>query len=165
MWKGQIKKSQVQKKGKMRCQIFQRDKPGVDEPKKDQECQEKETIPAGRKTLKIPELFKSQERKIMETDMLRLEKEEILEMKRRMETSWKCKKTQYDHLRWARELLTGQVMDLVLMEGKEPGMTPETHDENMSPGARGGEACPYHWQNIQSNIPGGEGNTSRGQEI
>ena len=106
---------------------------------KDQECQVKKTIPAGRKNQKIPELFKSQEKKIMQTDMLRLKKEERLEMKRRMETSWRCKKTHYDHLRWARELLTGQVIDLVLMEGKVPDMTPEVQDENLSPGGWKGD--------------------------
>ena len=35
--------------------------------------------------------------------------------------------------RWARDLLTGQVMNLVLMEGEEPEMTPEVQDENISP--------------------------------
>ena len=107
--------------------------PGGSEPKKDQECQEKETIPAGRKTLKIPELFKSQERKIMEKDGLRLEKEERIERKRRIENSWKYKRTHYDHLRWARELLVGQVMDQVLLEGKDQGVTSETKDVNMGP--------------------------------
>ena len=80
----------------------------------------KKTLPTGRKNQKIPELFRSQERKIMEKDMDGLEKEERLEMKRRMETSWKLKKTHYALLRWPRELLTGPIIDQVLREGKEP---------------------------------------------
>ena len=102
--------------------------PGGSEPKKDQECQEKETIPAGRKTMKIPELFKSQERKTLEKDRLRLEREERLERKRRIENSWKYKRTPYGHLRWARELLTGQILDQVQLEGKYQ----EPKDKNMS---------------------------------
>jgi hypothetical protein len=56
-------------------------------PQKDQECQVKKTVPSGRKIQKIPELLKSQERKIMETDMLILKKEEREKIKNLRELS------------------------------------------------------------------------------
>jgi hypothetical protein len=85
----------------------------------------KKTIPSGRKSKKIPELFRSQEKKNMERDMDKLEKEARLEMKRRLEGTWRWKKSHYDHLRWARELLTEQILDQVLEEGNEPETGPE----------------------------------------
>ena len=67
----------------------------------------------------------------METDRLRLEKEERLERKRRIENSWKGKRTHYDHLRWARELLDGQVLNKVMKEGRDQDETPGTKNEKI----------------------------------
>ena len=111
--------------------VQEENEPEKDEPREVQESKEKETIPIGRTNLKIPELFRSQERKIMETDRLRLEKEERLEIKRRIENSWKGKRTHYDHLRWARELLDGQVLNKVLKEGRDRDETPGTKNEKI----------------------------------
>ena len=76
----------------------------------------------------------------MKKDMDRLEKEERLEMKRRMEISWKGKKTHYDHLIWAKELLTGPILEQVLLEGNEPERIPECQEEDVNlEGGKGNE--------------------------
>jgi hypothetical protein len=61
----------------------------------------KETIQTGMKIKKIPDLFRSQERKNLYRDMDGLRREERMEMKKRLEYTWKENKTHYDHLRWA----------------------------------------------------------------
>ena len=94
------------------------------DPREGQENQKKETIPTGGKELKIPELFRTQERKLMEIERLNLEKEERLERKRRIKNSWKEKRSHYDHLRWAREMLNGLVLDKVMQEGRDQDETP-----------------------------------------
>ena len=76
----------------------------------------------------------------MKKDMDRLENEERLEMKRRMEISWKGKKTHYDHLIWAKELLTGPILEQVLLEGNEPERIPECQEEDVNlEGGKGNE--------------------------
>ena len=96
----------------------------------------KKTIQTGRRSKNIPELFRSQEKKSLERDMDRLEKEERLEMKKRLENTWKLKKSHYDHLRWAKELLTEQILEKVLKEGNEPEMI---RDEEIRPEGRKGD--------------------------
>ena len=67
--------------------------------------------------------------------MDRLEKEERLEMKKRLENTWKAKKSHYDHLRWAKEILTEQILHVV-EKGREPD---EIREEGMSPEGRKGD--------------------------
>ena len=68
--------------------------------------------------------------------MIRLEKEERMTRKKRLENSWKYKRNHYDHLRCARELLQGQVLEQVLLEGNYKAET----EEGMGPeGRKGGE--------------------------
>ena len=50
-----------------------------------------------------------------------------------MEVNWREKKIDYDHLRWAKELLTGPILDQVVLEGKEPGDHSDFHEEETDP--------------------------------
>jgi hypothetical protein len=63
----------------------------------------KGTIQAGGKGKRILELFRSQEKRNQEKFVKELEKEERLEVKKRLENTWKLKKSHYDHLRWAKD--------------------------------------------------------------
>jgi hypothetical protein len=71
----------------------------------------KENLPSGRKDKSITEMFISQEKKKMEGRIATLETEERMERKRRMETSWREKRNHFDLLRWAKEWLTGPVLE------------------------------------------------------
>ena len=62
----------------------------------------KETTQTGRRSKKIPDLLKSQERKILERDMDRLENEERLQMEKRFENTLEAKKSHYYRQRWAK---------------------------------------------------------------
>ena len=79
----------------------------------------KENLPSGRKDKSIMEMFRSQEKKKMEGRIATLETEERMERKRRMETSWREKRNHYELLRWAKEWLTGLVLEQVTLAARK----------------------------------------------
>ena len=50
-----------------------------------------------------------------------------------MQVTWREKRIRYDHLRWAKELLTGPILDQVVLEGKEPGDHPDCQEKETDP--------------------------------
>ena len=67
----------------------------------------------------MKKLFKHQELVQFDKEIAMLEREKMLEIKKRKEFEWQEKRHHFQLRQWARELLEGEVMDVFRMHGQE----------------------------------------------